>query len=294
MPNSYHAKKFQIEKPYIDAGQKFDADLIHFDGVSLASTWQGNQDHKRKRSNRVNLDGMSKKTAFAREHSAPKYDESPRSRRTQGIFEDSCFNFVRLHVCLSVSSQTFPRQNEVARHHKMLMSPPSSPFLTCNDVNTSEPCFLSDEDTLISPRQFPTTSLRCGGDTVLKRALLPSATSAFAAVGSFSQNCKGSDVNSCLDNFGDVQIHTHCYTKWQRMSPLYEIIIGERSDMDWKKIAILGAFSNESELSMSQLMKFAALTDTKKNRALLNSLICDGDIILTGRSRSTRYRLAAN
>ena len=64
--------------------------------------------------------------------------------------------------------------------------------------------------------------------------------------------------------------------------------------MDWKKIAILGAFSNESELSMSQLMKFAALTDTKKNRALINSLICDGDIILTGRSRSTRYRLAAN
>jgi hypothetical protein len=44
---------------------------------------------------------------------------------------------------------------------------------------------------------------------------------------------------------------------------------------------------------MRQMMKNAALTDTKKNRAIVNSLVDDGRLLVKGRSRSTRYQLAA-
>jgi hypothetical protein len=59
--------------------------------------------------------------------------------------------------------------------------------------------------------------------------------------------------------------------------------------------AILRVFEtgDSHALSMSRLMREAALADTKKNRAIMNSLVKDGRLLMEGRSRSTRYSLAA-
>ena len=61
-----------------------------------------------------------------------------------------------------------------------------------------------------------------------------------------------------------------------------------------KMVSILNSFqsSNGMELSMSQIMKCATLTDTKNNRILMKALVADGRLLVEGRSRATRYRLA--
>jgi hypothetical protein len=60
-----------------------------------------------------------------------------------------------------------------------------------------------------------------------------------------------------------------------------------------KAAAIIECFRNNSfrKLSKSQMIKSSMLTDTRKNRHLINLLVAEGRLTLEGRSRSTRYRL---
>jgi hypothetical protein len=79
-------------------------------------------------------------------------------------------------------------------------------------------------------------------------------------------------------------------------SPLLEINMRNAAFKDHEKVAsILQSFppTDAQAQSMSQMMKNAALTDTKKNRAIINSLVADGRLLMRGRSRSTRYQAAS-
>jgi hypothetical protein len=61
-----------------------------------------------------------------------------------------------------------------------------------------------------------------------------------------------------------------------------------------KMVSMLNSFqsSNGIELSLGQILKCATLTDTKNNRILIKALVADGRLLVEGRSRATRYRLA--
>jgi hypothetical protein len=69
---------------------------------------------------------------------------------------------------------------------------------------------------------------------------------------------------------------------------------GPDSKNNNKMVSMLNSFrsSNGIELSMSQILKCATLTDTKTNRILIKALVADGRLLVAGRSRATRYRLA--
>ncbi len=97
-------------------------------------------------------------------------------------------------------------------------------------------------------------------------------------------------IEEMFPTFGEIAV------KRQRvaLSSLRQMSVDTASKDIKKMVSILNSFqtSSQCELSLSQIMKSASLTDTKKNRILINALVADGRLIVEGRSRATRYRLA--
>ena len=95
---------------------------------------------------------------------------------------------------------------------------------------------------------------------------------------------------------GDVAMELSVRAISLQMTPLSQIDVGSATLKECdKSVALLQSFQtcHVQQVSMRQMMKNAALTDTKKNRAIVNSLVDDGRLLVKGRSRSTRYQLAA-
>jgi hypothetical protein len=95
--------------------------------------------------------------------------------------------------------------------------------------------------------------------------------------------------------FGNVDIKLSVHAISLQMSPLFQIDVGSANLNECDKVvAILDSFrmTQVQQVSMHQMMKNAALTDTKTNRAIVNSLVAGGRLLVKGRSRSTRYKLA--
>jgi len=58
-----------------------------------------------------------------------------------------------------------------------------------------------------------------------------------------------------------------------------------------KTINIIDAFRNDTELSLSQMLKLSALRDTFSNHVLIQSLVANGRLLRTGNAFDPRYRL---
>ena len=157
--------------------------------------------------------------------------------------------------------------------------------------------FTLNEEVLITPEKHSGTLPRFDIDT---EALVTVVKKHSIRGGHDFSHRRGLAVNyddGYSQNFGDIATPICSRAAGLQMSPLFEISIEKPKkwifNKNGKTSAILQAFRTGTELSMSQLMKLSALTDTNKNRALINSLVVDGQLLLTGRSRSTRYRLSA-
>ncbi len=97
-------------------------------------------------------------------------------------------------------------------------------------------------------------------------------------------------------SFSNVAVELSVHAISLQMSPLSQIDVGSATVKERDKVvAVLESFRTcqVQQVSMRQMMKNAALTDTKTNRAIVNSLVADGRLLVKGRSRSTRYKLAA-
>jgi hypothetical protein len=146
--------------------------------------------------------------------------------------------------------------------------------------------FVVESDTFFIPKRA-----RYGDESENEKKWIHSHDPEIQALENVSQEtCPRFEVR--CDVFPQLSPHTAPLDK----SPLFEISIGKALDQNIEKAtAILESFqsSNQQDVSMNHMMKNAGLTDTKKNRALVNSLVADGRLLVHGRSRSTRYRAAA-